>query len=95
MCMARKQQQKNAKKTSFGFDKKLKCILMCANFSEKKEHAGRSVHGFVLESCFEESFLKPPSGCKNFLWIIEQKVKVLKLIIEVIDVRFHLCNSFK
>lgn len=40
----RMKKNKKMLKTSFGSDKKLKCILICANFRESKEHAGLSVH---------------------------------------------------
>lgn len=59
-CMYRgRRKKKNIQmlKRSFGFDKKLKCILMCANFRESKEHASLGVHVLFCglpEPCFDK-----------------------------------------
>lgn len=49
-------------KTSFGFDKTLKCILMCANFRESKEHAGLSVR-VLFRFCHSHALMNKFQTC--------------------------------
>lgn len=54
-------EKKHIKKTTtFGFDKKLKCIVVCANFREREKRAGHSVQ-FVLYVFASHAFVSKPA----------------------------------